>query len=349
MASAEQLKTLRVHHDALTRHERILKDHSDRGTTLLGEEEASPILEELGRLELSFPDLVPRFEGRAQRSYGLPGRYYNTARLLGHLESVLSRLTIEISEKESSEVASLELETRDALTHVFTRGAFNVALNVAFNEATREHLPLSLVFGDIDHFKRVNDTHGHQAGDAVLRQVARVLERVAQGRGRVYRYGGEEFCLILLNHSVDEALAMAERARREIEAQPIDGVRVSMSFGVACCPDDAADIDSLVRAADEAHYDAKGRGRNLVRRFGEPPPTRPGPREPERKPPAACRLTETQRTDLRRRHLQGERIRCPDDGAILRVVDVTTTDSGPARRQFAIHCPDCGLVDELRS
>jgi diguanylate cyclase (GGDEF)-like protein len=240
------------------------------------------------------------------------------------------------------------LETRDALTQLFDRGAFDAALGAAFDEATREHQPLGLVFGDIDHFKKVNDTLGHQAGDAVLRQVARALERVAQGRGRVYRYGGEEFCLILPNHSIDEALAVAERARREIEAQAFDGgLRASMSFGVACLPDDADDAESLIRAADTAHYDAKNLGRNLVRRFGEPPPTTPGPREPERKLPVHGRLTEAQRTELRSQYLQGNEVRCPEDRALLRVVDVTTMDSGPPRSKFSVHCPNCGLVDQL--
>ena len=172
---------------------------------------------------------------------------------------------------------------------------------------------------------------------------------MAQGRGRVYRYGGEEVGLILRNHSAEEAIAVAERARRQIEAEAINGIRVSMSFGVACLPDHAADVDSLIQAADKALYDAKDRGRNLVQRFGEPPPAKPGPREPERKRPEHGWLTDTQRAELRRRVLRRERIYCPEDGALLAVHDVTPHDSGSARRDFVISCPDCGMSDQLQS
>ena len=120
------------------------------------------------------------------------------------------------------------------------------------------------MLADIDHFKKVNDAHGHQAGDAVFRDVAARLESVALGKGRVYRYGGEEITIILRNHSVAEGLAVAERARRHIEKDPIHGISVSMSFGLASFPDHASDAEGLVRCADQALYDAKNRGRKTL-------------------------------------------------------------------------------------
>jgi hypothetical protein len=161
----------------------------------------------------------------------------------------------------------------------------------------------------------------------------------------VYRYGGEEIAIVLRNHSDEEALAAAERARREIEKEAFSEIKVSMSFGVGCLPGAAEDVEGLVRAADEALYDAKGLGRNLVRLFGEPAPTKPTPRAPERKAPEPSRLTEEQRAELRRRLLRHEQIECPEDGAFLEVHDITTHSS--IGRDFMITCPDCGLTDQL--
>lgn len=238
------------------------------------------------------------------------------------------------------------MQQRDDLTQLFSRGTFETALQEAVGEAIGKNLPLGLVLVDIDHFKTVNDTHGHPVGDAVLRELARRLESATWGKGKVYRYGGEEIAMILRNHSAEEALAVAERSRRLIEKEPIDAIPVSMSFGVACLPDHASDADSLLRAADKALYDAKDRGRNLVRLFGEPAPAKRGPREPGRKAPEAGKLTDHQRAELRRRLLRQERIECPEDGAFLEVRDISNRDS--IGREFGIVCPECGLRDVLR-
>jgi diguanylate cyclase (GGDEF)-like protein len=238
------------------------------------------------------------------------------------------------------------LEQRDDLTQLFSRGVFDAELKAAVSEASHQNHPLALVLADIDHFKKVNDAHGHQAGDAVLRDVAARLENVAFGKGRVYRYGGEEITIILRNHSVAEGLAVAERARRQIEKDPVHGISVSMSFGLASLPDHASEAEGLVRCADQALYDAKNRGRNLVRLFGEPAPIKPGPREPERKEAQPGRLTDQQKSELRRRLLRREAIACPEDGAFFEIHDVTSL--GSVGREFLIVCPDCGLTGELR-
>lgn len=239
-------------------------------------------------------------------------------------------------------------EQRDDLTQLLTRGAFDADLQTEVAAALRQNQPLSLVFGDIDHFKRVNDTHGHQVGDAVLREVAARLVSVVERKGCVYRYGGEEVAAILRNHSAEEALAVAERCRRQIEKDSVAGVSVSMSFGVACVPDHATDARALVGAADRALYDAKERGRNLVRLFGEPAPLRAGPREPDRKAPEPGRLTDQQKAQFRRNLLRHLAIECPQDGAFFEVHDITgMSDRGG--RDFMIVCPECGLTETLPS
>lgn len=237
------------------------------------------------------------------------------------------------------------MDERDSLTQILNRQAFDVFLESALGDAGRFDEPLSLVMADIDHFKRVNDGHGHLTGDAVLKGVAGRLDKVSRQKGKAFRYGGDELALVLPNHSAQEGVAVAERARREIEATPINGIHVTVSLGVGSFPDHAANATTLIQAADDALYDAKNRGHDVVRSYREPEPTKPGPREAERKVPEAGRLTEQQKTELRRRHLRGERIECPDDGAYLKVHDATC--QGSIGSEFIIVCPDCGMSETL--
>jgi hypothetical protein len=171
------------------------------------------------------------------------------------------------------------------------------------------------------------------------------MDKVSRQKGKAFRYGGEELALVLPNHSAQEGVAVAERARREIEATPIEGIRVTVSLGVGSFPDHAANAIPLIQAADDALYDAKNRGRNVVRLYREAEPAKPGPREPEKKVPEVGRLTEQQKTELRRRHLRGELIECPDDGAHLDVHE--STPFGCTEREFMIVCPDCSMFERL--
>lgn len=199
---------------------------------------------------------------------------------------------------------------------------------------------------DIDHFKAVNDTHGHAAGDLVLKGVARIIRSVVEGKGEAYRYGGEEMMTLLPNHSKEEALAVAERIRRTLESHEEQGIRVTASFGVATVGEHGNDAASLLKAADTALYDAKKRGRNLVRFFGEPEPVFPERiREPERKAPVPGGLTADQKRFLRKQYLQGRTIKCLKDLTPLEVVDITDDDS--VGREFLVTCPLCGQSEEL--
>jgi diguanylate cyclase (GGDEF)-like protein len=165
-----------------------------------------------------------------------------------------------------------ELALVDALTGLHNRRAFDRDLAQAAADATRENLPLSVALVDVDHFKRYNDTYGHQAGDDVLRRVAAIVRSCLRGPDRVYRIGGEELAVLLPGAQAPDALTVAERVRAAVaaDAQP-DAERhpVTVSAGVATVipgPDavDTVDTVALVAAADAALYEAKGSGRNRV-------------------------------------------------------------------------------------
>ena len=162
----------------------------------------------------------------------------------------------------------------DSLTELDNRRYLEERLSEMFSHATRFEEPLSCVMCDLDHFKSVNDTHGHQAGDAVLRQFAQVLRREAREIDRIGRYGGEEFVLLLPGTDAAAATVFAERVRAAVDGTefsiPGDTVRRSMSCGVAAWPHERIDSsDALVKAADDALYVAKESGRNCVVRFGD--------------------------------------------------------------------------------
>ena len=150
----------------------------------------------------------------------------------------------------------------DALTGLQNRRAFEQRIRQEFDRARRYHLSMSFLMLDVDYFKVYNDTHGHQAGDRVLHQVARTLQGRARGQDVLARFGGEEFAVILPSTGRNGALVLAERYRQAIEAMGLAGVTVSI--GVATLDDSMQSTDELVGAADQALYLAKGTGRNKV-------------------------------------------------------------------------------------
>ena len=200
---------------------------------------------------------------------------------------------------------------------------------------------MGLVLADIDHFKRVNDTHGHPRGDAVLRSVAAVIQEAAHEKGTPYRYGGEEIAVILPNHSKNEAIAVAERLRLAVESEAHAEVPVTASLGVAVVPDHAVDAVELLKAADKALYDAKNLGRNLVRCTGDAEPARERAREPERRQAPSGSLTDAQQAAIRREYFRTGQAFCPADDAMLDVQESTTMGSPTA--ELHIWCKSCGL------
>ena len=166
-----------------------------------------------------------------------------------------------------------QLATRDQLTGLLNRRELDRVLAEERERALRFGHRLALVMVDIDHFKSINDTHGHPTGDAVLREVARRLGNEVRNVDRVARFGGEEFALILVQTDAAAGLDVARRVCAAIEGTPImaEGreLRVTVSAGVAALPDDGRTESALVAAADKALYAAKQRGRNRALAFSE--------------------------------------------------------------------------------
>ncbi len=172
-------------------------------------------------------------------------------------------------------VANTELKKMaitDGLTGLFNRRHLEERLNEMFEHSSRLHEPLAIAMFDVDHFKSVNDTHGHQAGDIVLAEFAKLLRGTAREIDRVGRYGGEEFLVILPGTVLDAAVTFAERARQQVETHKFryDGgdLTRTISVGVAGWPHPRIQTRAeLVKAADDALYLAKSMGRNRVVRF----------------------------------------------------------------------------------
>jgi diguanylate cyclase (GGDEF)-like protein len=153
---------------------------------------------------------------------------------------------------------------RDGLLGIFDRGSFDADLAHALNSRARD---VALVMADIDHFKAVNDKHGHQAGDAVLRAVAQVLSELCSGGVVPYRYGGEELCVVMLGSGREGAIRFAEMIRARVANLTFPDnpeLRVTISLGVATTRHGATGTEDLVRRADAALYSAKRQGRNHV-------------------------------------------------------------------------------------
>lgn len=161
-----------------------------------------------------------------------------------------------------------EQATRDALTGVWNRAMILELLTREMTRSRREHRPLGVIMADVDHFKRVNDTHGHLGGDVVLCQVAQRLLAVLRPYDTVGRYGGEEFLIVLPGCDAATTAALAERLRGSVAAEPMawEGSRipVTLSLGVAAWDGDEGNLAALLQLADHALYRAKNTGRNRV-------------------------------------------------------------------------------------
>ncbi|HVR61218.1 MAG TPA: GGDEF domain-containing protein [Polyangia bacterium] len=175
-----------------------------------------------------------------------------------------------------------ESALRDGLTKAFNKRYFGERLESEVTFSIRHRVPLSLIFLDIDHFKRINDTHGHPGGDAILVELAAVITEGLRGEDILARYGGEEFAIVCRETELREAAALAERLRAVVEGHSFlfedNAVPVTISVGVAAMPDPAAQTGAdLVALADETMYKAKRGGRNrvCVREVRSPPQAPP--------------------------------------------------------------------------
>jgi diguanylate cyclase (GGDEF)-like protein/PAS domain S-box-containing protein len=187
----------------------------------------------------------------------------------GEIAGVLA-VARDITERKRAEQAE-ELARRDGLTNLCNYRTFQELLKDETVRAQRFNRPVSLLMLDIDHFKCVNDTRGHQAGDVILKGLSDLLVKRSRAVDQVCRYGGEEFTVILPDTDTTVAMQIAERLRAEVERQPFDigggsTIRITVSIGVATYPQQADSPEEVVKAADAALYAAKHSGRNRVSR-----------------------------------------------------------------------------------
>lgn len=195
----------------------------------------------------------------------LGGTPEDKASRIDAIESALK----EVAENIAYALRAATLQTRafeDDLTGLGNRGLFEERLGEMVALASRKNQPLSLVLVDIDRFKSVNDTYGHQTGDRVLRDVASLLSKNLRRYDSAYRYGGEELALLLPQTDLKDAARLAERIRDKLEKKVfLSGkLRVTASFGVASLGGKVLTQDALVAAADAELYRAKSGGRNRV-------------------------------------------------------------------------------------
>lgn len=195
------------------------------------------------------------------------------------------RLARSINSISSALADTYDKATMDRLTGVANRQALLGDLFAEVERAGRYERPLSVAFVDIDHFKAVNDTYGHAAGDVVLRGVAQVIAANLRTSDRIGRYGGEEFMLILTETDVEEGAVLTEKLRTLVQRQrfPVDGnpdLSVTISIGLAGGTGPQLRMDTLVRDADAAMYSAKSLGRNQTYIFSEPDDDARVPRAP---------------------------------------------------------------------
>jgi diguanylate cyclase (GGDEF)-like protein len=165
-------------------------------------------------------------------------------------------------------MALTEQASRDGLTGLLNRSAIFDVLSNEIQYASEKNTSLAIVLADLDHFKRINDTYGHQIGDAVLRECARRFRLATRPTDYVGRYGGEELLLVLPGLAQDNSMDRLENLRATIAHELFDcegiGLPVTCSFGVAWLDEHSRGIKPLIALADQALYAAKTRGRNRV-------------------------------------------------------------------------------------
>ncbi len=183
------------------------------------------------------------------------------------LRGMLQKLSQSRDEIERQNLELERLAARDALTGCLNRRAFFREFDRVWHSEGGTPRPVACVMVDLDHFKRINDVHGHQLGDFVLQRTAELLREGRSETDVVCRYGGEEFCLLLPDMGIEQAAVVADRIRRTIEATDFQGVPVTASIGVSVRELGAANANELIDQADKCLYVAKRHGRNRVVRY----------------------------------------------------------------------------------
>ncbi|RKZ36511.1 MAG: sensor domain-containing diguanylate cyclase [Gammaproteobacteria bacterium] len=196
----------------------------------------------------------------------------SATRILGASGELVGSVALirDVTEEKRLENELKQLSQTDGLTGLFNRRFMDEAIASELSRADRYSTPLSISLFDVDHFKKFNDTHGHEQGDRVLKGIAGTTRRVMRNVDLCCRYGGEEFLIIMPNTDRKGALLAAERLREAVEITRVDDLPVTISVGTATYPGAEANTsDALVVAADRAMYAAKVGGRNQVRAVEE--------------------------------------------------------------------------------
>jgi diguanylate cyclase (GGDEF)-like protein len=195
-----------------------------------------------------------------------------------NIEDSLNKANQEL-EKRITEIQILqnqlkEESIRDPLTRLYNRRYMEDALQREFAHATRDGYPVSIIMADIDHFKKVNDTYGHAAGDEVLEQLSRTFLANFRVEDIVCRYGGEEFLIVMPETTAETAFLRIDNLRQHLESTDLKvtgaAMRITLSAGIAVYPAEGSTIDEVVQKADQAMYQAKKEGRNRVIAGGFP-------------------------------------------------------------------------------
>jgi diguanylate cyclase (GGDEF)-like protein len=195
-----------------------------------------------------------------------------TSQVIEILEMLATHAATAIESARLHEVIE-ERSQMDALTHLFNRRRLDEDLDAECKRCARYGRPLSFVMLDVDYFKAFNDSHGHPQGDKALQVVADVIAGSVRATDTAYRYGGEEFCIVLRETSGQDAMIFAERVRQRIEQRFATGgmAGLTASFGVADFSAETSTASELVEAADVAMYESKQAGRNRVMLSSTPP------------------------------------------------------------------------------
>ncbi|MDD2781359.1 GGDEF domain-containing protein [Sulfuricurvum sp.] len=171
---------------------------------------------------------------------------------------------------ETGKIADIvDFATTDQLTALYVRSIFDEILYKEFEQYLRNKNTLSLLMIDIDDFKTLNDTYGHQKGDDVLRKIGEILLDTVRKSDIACRYGGEELSVIMPHTDMETAFDVAERIRKTIENTDIDGIKTTISIGVSETTESLKDAEELVKQADDALYLAKNEGKNRVCKSNE--------------------------------------------------------------------------------
>lgn len=247
---------------------------ADATAVIRDDQEVTRLRAEIVRLNKIIQSLM----NRSERSANLQDSDFNLFQTAILLEDQVHRRTEDL-EAALHKVQALQAQLReqalrDPLTGLYNRRYLTETFDRELLRAQRCARQVSVVMGDIDHFKLINDTHGHQAGDEVLKTFGELLTHYSRGSDINCRYGGEEFLLVLFDMVEDDACLRTEQLRQAFATTAITwegtAIQATASFGVAVFPLDAQTSDMLIAAADAALYAAKDAGRNQVKRYAVP-------------------------------------------------------------------------------